>query len=170
MDRNIVTETDRLVLRAFELDDFDALFEMLSHPEVMEYSLNGSMSKTEVREVLQKYIDNYNQDRIAMYAVVKKDDQSLIGICGIYKQLVDEIHEYEIGYRLNRKYWGKGYATEAAIAVKQFGFNELQIDRFISIIEDNNVASKRVAIKNGMTVEKKTSFKGFDVLIYSCTR
>lgn len=79
----------------------------------------------------------------------------------------EEQKEYELGYRLSRKYWGKGFATEAAIACRDCGLNTFGLRRLISIIEAANHQSIRVAEKVGMTFEKKSTFHGIAVEIYA---
>jgi len=167
MKQNVFLETPRLNIRPFQKDDLSDLCKILSNPRVMKFSLKGAMSEEQVKETLRNYINWYKHNSISMYAVILKEERILIGMCGIYDQVVDGVNEYEIGYRFNEQYWNRGYATEAVGAVKEFGFNNLYIKRFISIIEDANIASKKVALKNGLHVEKKTFFKEIDVLIFS---
>ena len=92
-----------------------------------------------------------------------KDTHQLLGFCGLIQQTVDGEDFIELGYRLDQPFWGKGIATEAASAVKEYAFNELGMPTLISIIHHENILSKRVAQKVGMTLMKKTSFK--DVLV-----
>ncbi len=75
----------------------------------------------------------------------------MIGQCGITKQDCDGKDVLEIGYLLQKAYWHNGYATEAAVACKEYAFNTLNIDEVYSIIRDNNIASQNVAKRNGMT-------------------
>lgn len=70
--------------------------------------------------------------------------------------------EVEIGYRLARPFWGKGYATEAAMAVRDYGFDSLGFDRLISLIDPDNTASVRVAEKTGLQYEKDAVLPGYD--------
>jgi ribosomal-protein-alanine N-acetyltransferase len=91
----------------------------------------------------------------------------LIGYCGFFAQIVDDAEEIEIGYRLHPDYWGQGLATEAARAIRDHGFDDLNLPRLISLIHPENVASQRVAEKNGMTPEKETVFRTFPTIVYS---
>ena len=84
--------------------------------------------------------------------------------------MVDGVEEIEIGYRLDPKYWGRGLATEAAEAVRDHAFNDLGLGHVISLIHPNNIASRRVAEKNGMTVEKETIFRGFPTIVFGIRR
>ena len=94
----------------------------------------------------------------------------VIGYCGFFVQTVDDAEEVEIAYRIDPQYWGRGYASEAAQAVRDHAFRDLGFERVISLIVPKNLASRRVAERNGMTVWKQTNFRGFDVLVYAITR
>jgi RimJ/RimL family protein N-acetyltransferase len=91
----------------------------------------------------------------------------LIGYCGFFHQEVDGTNEIEIGYRLHPSYWNKGLATEAAQAVRDHAFRDLNLPRVISLIHPENAASRRVAEKMWMQLERKTVFKGFPVLVFA---
>ncbi len=94
----------------------------------------------------------------------------LIGDCGIICQLVDGGYLYEIGYHLRRDLWGQGLATEAAIACRDWGFAHLKTERLISLIRPENLRSRRVAERNGMTVWKEVNWRGFLHCVYSVER
>ena len=91
----------------------------------------------------------------------------LIGDCGITRQEVDGEHFYEIGYHLRRDYWGQGFATEAACACRDWGFAHLKAERLISLIRPENLPSRRVAERNGMTIWKEIIWRGLPHLVYS---
>jgi RimJ/RimL family protein N-acetyltransferase len=78
--------------------------------------------------------------------------------------------EIEIGYRLDSNFWNRGLTTEAARAVRDHGFRDLKLDYVISLIHPENVPSRRVAEKNGMTLERKTTFRGFPTFVFSINR
>jgi RimJ/RimL family protein N-acetyltransferase len=91
------------------------------------------------------------------------------GFCGFLHQEVDGEKEIEIAYRLHPDFWGRGIGTEAARAVRDHAFGDLQLPRVISIIHPDNVRSRRVAEKNGMRLKKETTFKNFPSLIFAMT-
>jgi [ribosomal protein S5]-alanine N-acetyltransferase len=167
---NIICETPRLRLRMIDSGDFDALMNILGDAEVMKFSIHGP----ETHEGIQKFLDGtqkrYERDGVAQWAVILKESGQFIGECGISAQIVDGNQELEIGYRFARKYWGKGYATEAAVACRDYGFTQKNYSRLISIIEAENSASIRVAEKVGMRVERESEFHGIPVKIYSLAR
>lgn len=90
-----------------------------------------------------------------MWAVCLKETDEFIADCGLVKQIVDGETEIEIGYHIKKEYWLKGFATEAARACKDYGFNQLGVNKFISIIDSRNLPSIRVAEKIGFKKEKE---------------
>jgi RimJ/RimL family protein N-acetyltransferase len=94
----------------------------------------------------------------------------LIGHCGFLHWQIDGADEIEIGYRLHPDYWDKGIATEAAMAVRDHAFRDLKLPRVISLIHPENIPSRRVAEKIGMTLEKETIFRGFPTNVFSLCR
>lgn len=164
--QGIPINTKRLELRLFNDSDFEEIHSVLSNPRVMRFSLNGAYSEDDTRRFLQRFQTSYKENGFGLYAVVHKDDDRIIGYCGLVKQMVDDIAEIEIGYRLDPEYWNRGLATEAASAVLEYALNTLELKKLISIIEDENIASIRVAVKNGFSLEKRTSFKEIPVGIY----
>ncbi|MBP0017078.1 MAG: GNAT family N-acetyltransferase [Cyanobacteria bacterium SBLK] len=161
-------ETPRLILRKLRANDRDALTRVLGDPEVMQFSVNGTLTEAEIEEfICDRVFSAYDRKGFSFYGVVEKTQQQLIGICGLLAQKIGDRDEIEIGYRLAREYWGRGLATEAATAVRDYGFNKFHFKRLISIIESDNIRSIRVSEKIGMTYEKDTLFHSIPVRIYS---
>lgn len=105
-----------------------------------------------------------------MYAVIHKEDHRIIGFVGLMNQTIDgEVHA-ELGYRLYRDSWGQGIASEAALAVGQYAFEQLGFDRIVSIIDPQNVRSLKVAERIGMVKWKETTFHGIYVHVYRLSR
>lgn len=154
-----IIETDRMILRNFCRSDLGEIAEVLGHPEVMRFSLSGPYSRQQCEKFVQKCIDDYAGRGFGLYAVILKASHKLIGYCGYFVQMIDSIEEVEIGYRLHPDHWNHGLATEAAQAVRDYGFERLGCSRLISIIDPLNLASIRVAEKIGMDYEKNSVFK-----------
>jgi ribosomal-protein-alanine N-acetyltransferase len=161
--------TARLLLRPFRDEDIDRLATLMADKDFMRFSL-GVFAREKTAEFLNKVIARDRQNLPSQFAVIFRADERLIGYCGFFAQIVDGIEELEIGYRMDRAYWNRGLATEAARAVRDYAFNELRLSRVMSLIHPENVASRRVAEKNGMTVEKETVFRGFPTLVFSVAR
>jgi RimJ/RimL family protein N-acetyltransferase len=99
--------------------------------------------------------------------VERKDTGEPVGQAGLVKQRLDGKDEWEIGYWMKKACWGKGYASEAAATFRDFAIRDLRLDRVISIIQPANLASIRVAVKIGMSLERHTIFQGIPVAVYS---
>jgi RimJ/RimL family protein N-acetyltransferase len=102
--------------------------------------------------------------------VIFRRNNELIGYCGFLHQEVDGRSEIEIGYRLHPDYWNRGLGSEAAQAVRSHAFRDLSLPKVISLIHPDNIASRRVAEKNGMRIERETVFRGFPTLVFAITR
>jgi len=95
--------------------------------------------------------------------------EELIGQCGLLLQNIDGVEELEIGYHVLPEHWGKGYAIEAARTWKDYAFKNRISPSLISMIHVDNKASRKVAEKNGMIVDKETVYKDLPVVIYRIT-
>lgn len=146
----MILETKRLYLRELKEDDFDALCEILQDEETM-YAYEGAFSNGEVQEWLDRQISRYHKWKFGLWAVILKENDRLIGQCGLTMQPWKEAEVLEIGYLLNRAYWHKGFATEAAAACKKYAFEVLQAKEVCSIVRDTNIPSQKVALRNGMS-------------------
>jgi RimJ/RimL family protein N-acetyltransferase len=162
----MIINTQRLTLRPFRESDLDALALLMEDPDFMRFS-SGPFSRDQTEAFLGKILSWDRAGIPSQFALTMSGHGRLLGYCGFFHQRVDDIDEVEIGYRLARHCWGGGLATEAARAVRDHGFANLQLERIISLIHPENTASRRVAEKNGMTPEKETVFRGFPTLVYA---
>jgi ribosomal-protein-alanine N-acetyltransferase len=164
---NRIIETDRIFLRPFCKADIDPFAKICANPNVMRYIGDGQpVSFDIIAEKVPEWIELYEKQKYGLMALVMKDVSELIGFCGLLHQTVDGVEYIELGYRLDESCWGKGIATEAAVAVRDYAFNSLNIPMLISIIHHQNDASKRVAKKVGMALMKKTNFKNVLVDVF----
>lgn len=161
-----ILETARLLLRELELEDAGALARVLSDPETMRY-YPAPYDRSGVEQWIERNRQRYANDGVGLWAIGLKTTGELIGDCGIIRQEVGGEHLYEIGYHLRRDCWGKGLATEAAIACRDWGFAKLGVSRLISLIRPENVPSRRVAERNGMTIWKEVDWRGLRHYVYS---
>ena len=162
-----ILETSRLTLRYITSRDAEALMPILGDPEVMRFSIIGVHSPKQIKQFIEQRLLSYLERGFGLYALVHRQNQELIGYCGFFIQSIDQQREVEIGYRLAKKYWGQGLATEAAKAVLEYGQQRFNFKRFICLIEPENVRSIRVATKLGMKLEKNIIYYGLDVAMYS---
>lgn len=147
----MILETNRLYLREMEQSDFNSLCKFLQDIEVM-YAYEHAFSNDEVQAWLDNQIRRYKQYGFGLWAIIKKDTNECIGDCGLTYQDFNGKEVLEIGYHLQKKFWHQGFATEVAIACKEYAFNNLKANEVFSIIRDNNIPSQKVAIRNGMTI------------------
>ncbi len=159
-------ETDRLQLRPFEEGDLDPLFAILGDSETMRY-YPRPYTREEVEGWIERNVDRFELTGRGLWAILLKETDELVGDCGVTDQEVDGVIEPEIGWHVARPLWRQGIATEAAIAHRDRAFGELGLDRLISLIRPENVASRRVAEKLGMVVEKETDRAGLVHLVYA---
>lgn len=166
----MILETARLYLREMNQADFDSLCKILQDEDTM-YAYEGAFNDNEVQDWLDRQILRYQKWNFGLWAVILKETDKMIGQCGLTMQPWKETEVLEIGYLFNRDYWHKGYATEAAKVCKQYAFEILKADEVCSIIRDTNVASKNVAVRNGMTMMDTWTkhYRGVDMPHYRYT-
>ncbi len=170
MQKTII-ETKRLRLRKFVIADATTLQKNLSDKDVMKFSISGPLNIKETQIFLEKIIESYEKYGFGKLAIMHKDTNKLIGICGLHKVIIGENEsKIELGYRLAKEFWGKGLATEAAYAVLDHRFTNLQLNEIISCVDEENISSIKVSKKIGMTFWKVCSFFGKQCQIYRITR
>lgn len=144
---SIVMRTERLILREVDKQDLPVLSQIYADPECMQF-YPSTKSSAETKAWFQKLsFDSYLDHGFGLWAVVDLSSRQVIGDCGITLQETPEGAEPEIGYHLWRDFWGKGFATEAALACRGHAFNALGLDRVVSITSPENVPSQKVADK-----------------------
>lgn len=165
----IVIETERLLLRRFTPEDAADNYRIYTDPENMRFMGRQPDSVEFEREHIHKHIANYyDRHGFGLWAVVLKGDGRLIGRCGILYQPVEGVREVEVTYLIDRRYWGRGLATEAAREAVKLGFESYRFPRIVALINPENVASVRVAEKVGMRYERDVSFREFgEVAMYA---
>lgn len=151
---NLILESQRLIYRPFELSDAQALFEMDSNPNVHKYLWQKPTldidESIQIIEMLQK---QYKENGIGRFATILKETGEFIGWTGI-KFVNDHIENgntnfYDYGYRLNEKFWNKGYASEATKIWLDYGFNEMNINEMNAYTHAENGASNHILSKSG---------------------
>ena len=161
-----VLQTSRLTLREFTSSDAEALALVLSDPETMKF-YPAPFDRAGVEQWIVRNMRRYAENGHGLWGMVLKSTGELIGDCGLTVQSVDGVEEIEIGYHVRRDLWGQGLAAEAARACRDDGFARLRVERLISLIRPENIPSRRVAEKNGMTVWKEVMWRGLPHLVYA---
>ncbi|WP_261830604.1 GNAT family N-acetyltransferase [Inconstantimicrobium mannanitabidum] len=160
----MILETQRLVLREMTQADLSDLCNILQDEDVM-YAYEGAFSAGEVQEWLDRQIRRYKEYGFGLWSVVLRETGVMIGQCGVTMQDYKNTKIMEVGYLFQKQYWHHGYASEAAIACKEYAFDKLNAKEVYSIIRDTNIPSQNVAIRNGMTRidEFIKHYRGVDV-------
>ncbi|MES2330955.1 MAG: GNAT family N-acetyltransferase [Bacteroidota bacterium] len=163
---NLIFETERLLFREFTTDDAQLIYELNSNPDVVKYvheepttDLNVALSSI-IDRIIPQYT-NYGYGRWAMHL---KESLEFIGWCGLKYR--PERNEVDLGYRFKQPYWGKGYATEAALTTLEYGFASLQIPVITAMAHIDNTASLRVIEKCGMHFQRFEEVEGCPVKTY----
>jgi RimJ/RimL family protein N-acetyltransferase len=164
-----ILETPRLMLREFVPGDVDALAAVIGDPETMKH-YPAPFDRAAVVDWIERNRRRYEADGFGLWAMVLKGSGELVGDCGLIRQDLNGTSEIEIGYHVRRDLWGRGLATEAARACRDYGFANLPVDRLISLIRPENLPSRRVAEKNGMRITEEISWRGLLHYVYAIKR
>ncbi|MBQ8554715.1 MAG: GNAT family N-acetyltransferase [Clostridia bacterium] len=143
-------ETQRLLLREMNEDDFPSLYEILSDPETMQH-YPRPYDEAGVRRWIAWSQDNYARYGFGLWAVILKETGEFIGDCGITMQPIHGQMLPEIGYHIHKRHQRRGYASEAASACIRLAFERFGFPKVYSYMKSTNVASYATAMKNGMT-------------------
>lgn len=160
----VFAETDRLILREMLSSDAAGMYELDGNAAVHKYLGNLPVQSIEQSKEMIAFIrQQYVENGIGRWAVIEKETNQFIGWAGL-KLVMETINGhtnfYDVGYRFIPKFWGKGYATEAAIASVAYGFEKLCATVLYGMANTENVASKKVLQKAGMQYVNSFSLKG----------
>lgn len=157
-------QTRRLVLRAFKEDDWVDLHKLYSDPECTRYTIQRTLTEGESWRTMAAMIGHWQIRGYGPYAVEEKTTGKVMGPVGLWYPY--DWPEPEIKWALSRSFWGQGYASEAARAVKQMAASYLPDTSLISLIFSGNEPSIKLAIAIGARLEKETEFRGQPAQIY----
>ncbi len=162
---NVVIETERIRLREMGLSDLDFVAEILSSPKAMLH-FPKLYSRKEAQLAVEKHMFRYKLQGHSVWIMEDKKLNESVGYLGLTMQSVENKAEPEIGYILHPNHWKNGYATEGAIATRDYAFNTLNYPYVISLIRPVNLPSQAVAKRVGMKVSRKVHFFGYEHLVY----
>lgn len=174
IERKTFIETERFILREILLTDIDGMFELDSDPDVHKYLGNQPVTEKEqlvnvINFIRQQYLDN----GIGRWAIIDKKTKDFIGWTGL--KFVSDLtnnhkNYYDLGYRLIKKYWGKGIASETAIAMLKYAFEHLQAEEVYAMADCNNDGSNKVLKKVGLNCIEKFYLEGIEHNWYKIER
>ena len=168
----VVLTTPRLVLRTFRRDDLPHYAALNAHPEVFRYLGGEPLTRRHSDDIAEWAQQVYAEEGIGLLAVERREDGVFLGMCGLHHQqsYPDDV---EVAWRFAYEHWGNGYATEAATAWLDHGFDTLGFPRIISITDTPNERSLAVMRRLGMTFDHAAQIEDegeiFDAVIYSIT-
>lgn len=159
-----ISDTERMIIREMTPDDAESLYLLNADPEVIRYTGDPPFENIEAARNLLIHYDQYRKYGIGRWALINKSDATFLGWCGL--KFSEENKEYDIGYRLFKKYWNMGYASEAAAECLHLGFHRFEIDTILGRAMKENIASIRVFEKIGMRFLKTSDCGGNEGVIY----
>lgn len=159
-------QTERLLFRTPNLADTQWWMGYINDPGSIRFMPFNLGSEEDCRNFIQRSLDRLATDGSGLHVVNLRASDTPAGMIGLLTQVVDGIDELEIGYHLLPSAWGKGYATEAAIACREFARSHKLHHSVISLIDHENFASRAVAKRNGMVYEKDTVHRGTPAMVW----
>jgi RimJ/RimL family protein N-acetyltransferase len=168
----VFLETERMVLRQFTIADLDHLADLDSDPEVMRFLTGGIPTPREAiqNEILPSFLRSYEPvSGLGVFAAIRKESGEFLGWFAFRPKDAAHPDEVSLGYRLRRAVWGHGYATEGARALIRKGFTELGVQRVFATTYQDNLASRRVMEKAGLTLVRTYRMTVADLLANETT-
>ena len=160
----ILFQSKRLLFRQFTLDDAALIIDLNSDPDVMEYLHEPPTTQENATQILKDIILPQYEKGLGRWAVHLKYTEEFVGWCGL--KYIKEKDEIDLGYRFKKKYWGNGYATEAALTCISYAFAHLNLDRIIAKAHIENAASLKVIENCGMKFLRKDVEDHYPVKVY----
>ncbi|MBW4603146.1 MAG: GNAT family N-acetyltransferase [Calothrix sp. FI2-JRJ7] len=161
-----ILEIGSFAMRPIQSSDLDALAGIWADPEVTRFlpSRGVAIPREKAEKALLTFVEHW-QRGYGIWAIVENASSQMIGYCGL--RYLDELSEVEVLYGLDKEYWGRGIATQAAKEAILYGFNVAKVHRIIAMLLPDNLASKRVIEKAGLQYEKQIYIFNLDALYYS---
>lgn len=160
-----ILETERLLLREITHDDCDDLLQIWGDAEAMRL-FPKTLNRQEMADWVDRNLNRYESYGHGVWAVILKESLQFVGDCGLVIQEVEGVEELEVVYHFTTKFWGQGFATEAARGCMEYAFTRLNSRRVISMVRPENLSSRRVAERNGLRIEKEIFWRGYQHYIY----
>lgn len=167
----VILETNRLILRHLVMDDLDELYDLYLDPEITKYIPDAPRSREEAQEELEWHMHGHpSHPELGLWATIHKETGKFIGRCGLLPWEIDGQQEVEVAYTIARAHWGQGLGSEAARAILQYGFGKLGLTRLICLVDEENIASQKVAERIGMRFEKESRDETGPFWVYSINK
>jgi len=165
---SIILETPRLILRRQVMEDLADLWALYCDPAITKYIPDAPKTLAEAREELEWHMNGHpHNPELGLWATIHKETGRFIGRCGLLPWTIEGQAEVEVAYTISQEFWGQGLGREAAQGILDYGFEALGFTRLVAMIDPANTASRRVAEKIGMTLEKEMADALGAYLLYS---
>lgn len=161
----IILETERLYLREFLLGDGTFFYHLNNDPDVIKYTGNIPFTSLNEATIFIKNYADYKHNNYGRWAVCLKASHEFIGWCGLKKDT--ETNDVDLGFRFFKKYWGRGYASEAAKACVKYGFLQLNLSEIIGRAHVENKASIEVLKKCNLKFKKTFLYENIPAVLYT---
>ena len=158
-----ILKTERLHLRQFSADDAEFILQLVNEPSfIQNIGDRGVRTLEDARAyILNGPVASYAKNDFGLYLVMLKETKESIGMCGLIKR--DTLDDVDIGYAFLPKFWGRGYAVEAAQAVKNYAKDVIGLKRLVAITNPDNEGSIRVLEKIGLRFERMVRLSADDI-------
>jgi ribosomal-protein-alanine N-acetyltransferase len=164
-----IFESENFRFRELTGDDAQFGFDLNSDPEVIQYTDDPPFTSVEEAQVfMDAYTETYRRYRCGRWGMELKSTGELVGWCGLKFHPNEQVHD--VGYRLFKKHWGKGYASEACMRTIEYGFKDMNLARIVAHARKENVASLRVLEKCGMKITGEGQECGGEIYVFQITR
>jgi RimJ/RimL family protein N-acetyltransferase len=160
--------TERIITRRLVPEDHKNWKPFFQDPAACRFIPDRGIKDPGERAIhwVNRQIERYAQHSYGLHALLDRKTNRFMGQCGLLTQEIDGAEEVEIGYHLLPEFRGRGLATEAAKAFRDYAFDQMLTDTLVSIIDKDNLSSQKVANRNGMKAGKPVSWQNMDVIIY----
>lgn len=162
-----VLETERLALRTWSADDAEPALRIYGDSDVMRFIPVGVMAVEQIVSLLTRFNEEFERESFGLWATVEKATGAVVGECGLHR--ISETGEIEIGWLFERAAWRKGFATEAARAILEYGFVKAKLQRIICLIDRENARSVAVANRLGFRYDRIGRYYHRDLMKYYLT-
>jgi ribosomal-protein-alanine N-acetyltransferase len=165
----MILETERLILGTWKSSDWTEFRPIATDAEVMRYITGGApWTDDQIRNFVDRQVKLYSERGFCRWKLRAKTLEEVIGFCGV--GFWGDAPDPEIGWWLARRYWGRGLATEAAVAAMQDAFGRVGLERVISVARPENIASIRIMEKLGLKLESEFENEGVRLVRYAIGR
>lgn len=156
-DHSRVTQSERLNLVRVDHAHHASVIKLLTNRRVHHF-FPSTPTEEEAHAFFERIQKREREDGLSFWAVIRREDQAFIGLCGLLRQQIEGVDEVEVGYRLFDRYWRQGYGREAAAACLDYAESALKLSSVISLILAENIPSIGVAERNGLCFERVVTF------------